>query len=40
MPDQIDGNTVMETAMKIPLKRKHIKKYENEWKATQEKASK
>lgn len=39
MPDQVDGNTVMETAMKIPLKRKHIKKYESEWKASQEESS-
>lgn len=36
MPDTIDGNLVMETAMKIPLKRKHIAKYESNWKAEQE----
>jgi hypothetical protein len=31
LPDRVDGDTVMETAMKIPLKRKHIAKYEKEW---------
>jgi len=36
LPDKVEGTTVMETAMKIPLKRKHIVKYENEWKAKQE----
>lgn len=36
MPDQVEGNAVMETAMKIPLKRKHIAKYENEWLAQQQ----
>lgn len=36
MPDQVDGKTVMDTAMKIQLKRKHIAKYEAEWQAQQE----
>lgn len=39
MPDVIDGSTIMETAMKIPLKRKHIAKYENEWLAQQQQQS-
>ena len=35
LPDQVDGDTIMEVAMKIPLKRKHIAKYEKEWEQTQ-----
>jgi len=35
LPDQVDGNSVMETALKIPLKRKHIARYESEWFAQQ-----
>ncbi|CAB9499462.1 USP6 N-terminal-like protein [Seminavis robusta] len=36
LPDQVEGNEIIETAMKIPLKRKHIAKYENEWLAQQQ----
>mmetsp|Transcript_18422 Transcript_18422/g.25976 ORF Transcript_18422/g.25976 Transcript_18422/m.25976 type:complete len:610 (+) Transcript_18422:384-2213(+) len=34
--ERVEGNAVMETAMKIPLKTKHIVKYEKEWIATQQ----
>jgi TBC1 domain family member 10 len=39
LPDQVIGNDIMEAAMKIPLKRKHITKYENEWLAEQKSKS-
>jgi hypothetical protein len=31
LPDRIDGPRVLETALKIPLRRKHIAKLEKEW---------
>jgi len=34
--EKVDGNAVMETAMKIPLKTKHIVKYEKDWIAIQQ----
>lgn len=37
LPDKVDGDVIMEETMKIPLKRKHIDKYEKEWQAQQNK---
>jgi hypothetical protein len=33
LPDSVDGQKVMEIAMKIPLRKKHIVKLEKEWEA-------
>jgi hypothetical protein len=35
LPDRVEGYEVMETAMKIPLRWKHIIKYEKEWETRQ-----
>jgi hypothetical protein len=35
LPDIVDGQKVMEIAVKIPLRKKHIVKYEKEWLAQQ-----
>jgi hypothetical protein len=35
LPDRVEGYEVMETAMKIPLRAKHIIKYEKEWETRQ-----
>jgi hypothetical protein len=34
LPNQINGNAVLENALKIPLKTKSIVKYEKEWEMT------
>ena len=31
LPDQVKGNQIMETAMRIPLRRRQITKFEKEW---------
>lgn len=31
LPDNTDGTHIMDLAMKIPLRKKHIEKYEKEW---------
>ena len=33
LPTFVDGNTVLEYAFKIPLKKRHIEKYAKEWEA-------
>lgn len=35
LPEKVDGDVVLEAALKIPLRKKHIAKYENEWIARQ-----
>jgi hypothetical protein len=35
LPNQVDANKVMDIAFKIPLRRKHLIKYEKEYKARQ-----
>lgn len=35
LPERVDGAKTMEIAIKIPLRRKHIAKYEKEWLAQQ-----
>jgi hypothetical protein len=35
LPDRVEGYEVMETALKIPLRTKHIIKYEKEWETRQ-----
>lgn len=36
LPDRVDGNQVMDMALKVPLRRKVIAKYEKEWDAKQQ----
>jgi hypothetical protein len=36
LPDKVIGMDVVETALKIPLKRKHIEKFEKEWRTKQQ----
>mmetsp|Transcript_23706 Transcript_23706/g.66215 ORF Transcript_23706/g.66215 Transcript_23706/m.66215 type:complete len:158 (+) Transcript_23706:290-763(+) len=36
LPDRVDGATLMETALKIQLRKQHIEKYEKQW-VTQQK---
>jgi len=36
LPGNTDGNRIVDAAMKIPLRRKHIEKYENEWLASRQ----
>jgi hypothetical protein len=31
LPDRVDGGSIVDAAIKIPLRRKHIQKYEKEW---------
>ena len=33
LPDQVKGHVIMETAMRIPLRRRQIAKFEKEWQA-------
>lgn len=35
LPDRVEGYAVLEDALKIPLRQKHILKYEKEWQARQ-----
>jgi hypothetical protein len=35
IPDRVDGATIFDTSIKIPLRRKHIAKYEKQWHAQQ-----
>lgn len=39
LPDKVDGNVIMETSLKIPLKTKHIEKLENEFRQSQQQNS-
>jgi hypothetical protein len=39
LPNRVEGATVIDAAMKIPLKQSHIKKYEKEYAAQQAKCS-
>jgi hypothetical protein len=36
LPDRVDGNAIVDNAIKIPLRRKHIRRYEREWNARQQ----
>lgn len=36
LPQKVDGDTVVDAAIKIPLRRKHIAKYEKEWQQQQQ----
>ena len=36
LPDRVDGNQIMDMALKVPLRRKVIAKYEKEWDAKQQ----
>lgn len=36
LPDRVDGNHIMDMALKVPLRRKVIAKYEKEWDAKQQ----
>lgn len=35
LPNHVEGGTIVDAAVKIPLRRKHISKYEKEWIAQQ-----
>jgi hypothetical protein len=35
LPSQVEGSSIMESAIKIPLRRKHIEKLEKEWSTQQ-----
>ena len=35
LPDRVDGGQIMDMALKIPLRKKVIAKYEREWEAKQ-----
>jgi hypothetical protein len=35
LPNKIDGGATVDASIKIPLRRKHIAKLENEWRAQQ-----
>ena len=35
LPDRVDGNQIMDIALKIPLRKKAISKYEREWDSKQ-----
>jgi hypothetical protein len=37
LPDRVDGDQIMDMALKIPLRKKVIAKYEREWEAKQKK---
>eukprot|EP00934_Nitzschia_sp_Nitz4_P001508 Nitzschia sp. Nitz4//scaffold11_size288233//74300//75905//NITZ4_000749-RA/size288233-snap-gene-0.14-mRNA-1//1//CDS//3329533999//1508//frame0 len=39
LPERVDGQAVMDVAMRIPLKTAHIQKYEKEWHARQQNGS-
>lgn len=36
LPDRVEGHQIMESALKIPLRKKTISKYEREWDAKQQ----
>jgi hypothetical protein len=36
LPDHVDGNTVLDHAIKIPLRTRVVTKYEKEWRAKQQ----
>jgi hypothetical protein len=39
LPDRVDGNVIVDNAIKIPLRRKHITKYEREWISRQQQSA-
>ena len=38
LPDRVNGAVIFDNALKIPLRRKHIAKYEKQWRAQQQTA--
>ena len=40
IPDRVDGNKMVDNAMKIPLRKRHISKYERDWASQQKQRNK
>jgi len=40
IPDRVDGNKIVDNAMKIPLRKRHISKYERDWASQQKQRNK